>query len=66
MSIALVETFVRLRHELATTQTLARRLAEIERTVTSHDKALGDLFRAIRPLLEAPTEKSRKKIGFHP
>lgn len=66
MSVALIEAFVCLRQELATTQTLARRLAEIERTVIHHDSALKELFRVIRPLLAPPPEKPRKKIGFRP
>jgi hypothetical protein len=64
MSVALIETFIRLRQALATTQVLARRLAEIERTVVQHDSALKELFRAIRPLLLPPPEPPRKKIGF--
>ncbi len=66
MSIALIEAFIKLRQELATTQTLARRLAEIERTVIHHDSALKELFRAIKPLLLPPPDPPRKKIGFHP
>ena len=66
MSVALLEAFVRLRRELATTQTLARRLAEIERTVIHHDSALKELFQVIRPLLAPPPEAPRKKIGFRP
>ena len=65
MSVALIEAFIRLRQELATTQTLARRLAEIERTVIHHDSALTELFRVIRPLLAPLPEPPRKKIGFH-
>jgi len=66
MSVALIEAFVRLRRELATTQTLARRLAEIERTVIHHDSALKELFQVIRPLLAPPSEAPRKRIGFRP
>jgi phage regulator Rha-like protein len=65
MSVALIEAFVRLRQELATTQALARKLAEIEKTVISHDRALVKLFEAIRPLLMPPPEGPRKEIGFH-
>jgi hypothetical protein len=64
MSVALIETFIRLRQALATTQVLARRLAEIERTVVQHDSALKELFGAIRPLLLPPPDLPRKKIGF--
>ena len=65
MSVALVEAFIRLRQEFATTQSLARRLTEIERTVIQHDSALKELFRAIKPLLLPPPEPARKRIGFH-
>jgi hypothetical protein len=66
MSVALIEAFIKLRQELATTQTMARRLAEIERAVIHHDTALKELFQAIRPLLAPPPDPPRKKIGFHP
>jgi len=66
MSVALIEAFVRLRQELASTRELARRLAEIEKTVITHDRALVKLFEVIKPLLEPPPEPPRKKIGFHP
>jgi ORF6N domain len=66
MSVALIETFIRMRQTLATSETLARRLAEIERTVGQHDVALKELFRAIKPLLLPTPDTARKKIGFHP
>lgn len=66
MSVALIEAFVRLRQELASTRELARRLAEIEKTVITHDRTLVRLFEVIKPLLEPPPDPPRKKIGFHP
>ncbi|MDX2226092.1 MAG: ORF6N domain-containing protein, partial [Verrucomicrobiae bacterium] len=66
MSVMLIETFVRLRRELSATQSLARKLAEIERTVISHDTALRELFNVIKPLLLSPHPVPRRKIGFHP
>jgi phage regulator Rha-like protein len=66
MSVALIEAFVRLRQEFASTQALSRRLAEIEKTVMTHDRALVKLFEVIKPLLAPPPAPPRKKIGFHP
>jgi hypothetical protein len=60
MSVALIEAFIRLRQALTSTRELARRLAEIEKTVITHDRALGKLFEVIRPLLEPPPEPPRK------
>jgi ABC-type molybdate transport system permease subunit len=66
MSVALIEAFVRLRQELASTRELAKRLAEIEKTVIAHDVALKQLSQVIKPLLAPPPDSPRKKIGFHP
>ena len=66
MSVALIEAFVRLRQEFASTRELARRLAEIEKTVMTHDRALVKLFEVIKPLLSPPPDPPRKKIGFQP
>ncbi len=67
MSVALIEAFVRLRQEFATTQTLARRLAEIERTVITHDDALRRLFRSSsRCSRRRPIHHSARKSAFIP
>jgi hypothetical protein len=42
---------------------LAAKLAELERTVASHDGHINQLFEAIRQLMEPPPSSSRR-IGF--
>jgi hypothetical protein len=42
---------------------LAKKIAELERTVASHDGHIETLFEAIRQLMEPPTSKPRS-IGF--
>ena len=64
MSVYVIRAFVRMRIELARTQDLARRLAEIEKTLIGHDAALRDLFAKIRPLLLPEPEPKRREIGF--
>ena len=64
MSVYVVRAFVKMRIELARTQDLARRLAEIEKTLIGHDAALRDLFGKIRPLLLPEPEPKRREIGF--
>jgi len=64
MSVALIAAFIRLRQALAADQAMAKRLAEIENTVLTHDAALRDLYQKIRPLLLPPPDPPRRKIGF--
>ena len=64
VSVALVKAFVRLREVLATNQAVAKRLAEVEKTLVTHDVALRDIYQRIKPLLLPPPDPPRKKIGF--
>jgi ORF6N domain len=64
MSVALIAAFIRLREALAANHAMAKRLAEIESTVLTHDTALRDLYQKIRPLLLPPPDLPRRKIGF--
>ena len=66
MSIYVIRAFVRIREALAAGQALEKKLAEIERTLLSHDASLRDLYAKIRPLLLPPPEKPKRKIGFRP
>ena len=62
-SIYVVRAFVRLREALATYRAVARKLAELERRIESHDEHIQSLFHAIRQLTRPPEPKKRK-IGF--
>jgi len=64
VNIAFMRAFVSLRRMLATNDTLARKLAEMERRLEGHDQAVKSLFDAIRELA-APPVKPRREIGFH-
>jgi phage regulator Rha-like protein len=63
VSVYVVRAFVKLREMLGTHRKLAQKLAELERTVESHDSHIRSLFEAIRQLTEPATTKSRR-IGF--
>jgi hypothetical protein len=65
MSVALISAFIRLREALSANQVMAKRLAEIEKSVLSHDAALRDLYQKIRPLLLPPPDPPKRRIGFH-
>jgi hypothetical protein len=64
MSVFIVRAFVKMREQLLATTTLAKRLAEVEKLLLTHDSALRDLYQKIRPLLLPPPEPERKAIGF--
>lgn len=64
MSVFVVRAFVKMREQLMATTALAKRLAEVEKLLLTHDSALRDLYQKIRPLLLPPPEPPRKQIGF--
>ena len=65
MSIFVIRAFVKMREALAANATILKRLAEIDKMLLTHDRALRDLYGKLLPLLAPPLEKSRPKIGFH-
>ncbi len=64
MSVFIARTFVRMREQLMSTVSNAKRLAEIEKTLLTHDAALVDLYEQIHPLLLPPPAPAPKRIGF--
>jgi hypothetical protein len=64
MSVFVVRAFVKMREQLMTTAVLAKRLAEVEKLLLTHDSARQDLYRKIRSLLLPPTDPTRRRIGF--
>jgi hypothetical protein len=64
MSVYIIRAFIRLREVLADNQVMARRMAEVEKTLVTHDSALRDIYQRIKPLLLPPPDPPRKKIGF--
>ena len=63
VSVFVVRAFIRLREILATHKVLANKLAELERKIETHDKAIQSIVSAIRQLMTVP-ERPPKKIGF--
>jgi hypothetical protein len=67
VSIYVVRTFIAMRETVENNRQLADRLDELQRNMekrlTGHDKAIADIFAAIRALMNAPPPKSRP-IGF--
>ena len=64
VNVAIMRAFVSLRRLLSTSDTLARKFAELERKLEGHDEAIKTLFAAIRELM-APPVKPKRELGFH-
>lgn len=65
MSVAIVRAFVQLREMLAGHRQLADKLAELETKLEGHDEAIGNLFEAIRQLIEPAAPAHGRKMGFN-
>ena len=64
MSVFVVRAFIKMREYLLNRAELEKRLAEIDKTLISHDAALRDVYQKIRPLLLPPADPPPKPIGF--
>jgi hypothetical protein len=65
MSVYLIRAFVKARETLAANVAILKRLAEIDKTLLTHDTALRDIYQKLRPLLAPPPEPPKPEIGFH-
>ncbi len=63
-SVRVVRAFVQMRELVSANVVLSRKLAELEDKSDIHDRAIAQLFQAIRSLIEPPPVKKRE-IGFH-
>jgi len=64
VSVYVVRAFVKLREVVSTHKELARKLAELERRLDTHDDQIEALLEAIRELMTPPPEPRRRHIGF--
>jgi hypothetical protein len=65
MSVYLIRAFVKARETLAANVAILKRLAEIDKTLLTHDAALRDIYQKLRPLLAPPPDPVKSEIGFH-
>jgi hypothetical protein len=63
MSVYVVRAFVKLRELLASNRQLSQKLAELERKLQTHDRAILEILATIRRLVNPPRPK-RRGIGF--
>jgi len=64
VNIAIMRAFVRLRQILSTHKELAVKLGFLEKKYSEHDEKIGEIFEAIRRLMQIPEESKRVVKGF--
>ena len=65
VSVFVVRAFVKLRALANSHKELAKKLAELEKKVGTHDEAIREIIKAIRQLTAPPTDaKPKRRIGF--
>ena len=64
VNIAIMRTFVQLRHLAAANNQLAKKLDELERRVSGHDETIAAIIKAIRELALPPAPAPKTRIGF--
>ena len=65
MSVYVIRAFVKMREDLVANAAILKRLAEIDKSLLTHDAALRDIYQKLPPLLAPPPAPPRKEIGFH-
>ena len=66
MSVYIISAFVDMRKELAISQEVLKRLAQIDKKLLEHDNVIEDLVHNLIPLLEEPPPKEKPSMGFNP
>ena len=65
MGAYVIRAFIQMREEHAANVAILKRLAEIDKTLLTHDAALREIYQKLLPLLTPPSGPPHKEIGFH-
>jgi len=66
VNIEVVRAFVRMRKFSFANEELARKIDELDRRVSKHDKSIAEIIEVIRQLMTSPAQKDKRSIGFAP
>lgn len=66
MSVYIINAFIGMRKELAISQEVLKRLAQIDKKLLEHDHVIEDLVHNLIPLLEEPPSEEKPAMGFNP
>ena len=62
----IISAFVNMRKELAISQEVLKRLAQMDKKLLEHDNVIEDLVHNLIPLLEEPQREEKPSMGFSP
>ncbi len=65
MSVYVIRSLIEMREQLMANAAILKRLAEIDKTLLQHDRALRDIYQKLLPLLQPPPVKPKPRIRFH-
>jgi hypothetical protein len=65
VSVFVVRAFVQLREMITGHKELARKIAQLERTLGDHDEQIMVLMEAIKQLMDPKPPPKKRRIGFH-
>ncbi|MDD5260336.1 MAG: ORF6N domain-containing protein [Methylacidiphilales bacterium] len=66
MSVYVVRAFIQMREQIAANAGILKCLAQIDKTLLVHDKALRDIYQKLLPLLAPSPVSPKPMIGFEP
>jgi len=64
LSVFVIRAFVRMRESLVASRQVAAQLDALERRVGTHDRAIRQIFDALRELTQPAEPPKRRRIGF--
>ena len=64
LSVFVIRAFVRMRESLVASRQVAAQLDPLERRVGTHDRAIRQIFDALRELTQPAEPPKRRRIGF--
>jgi hypothetical protein len=64
INIQIMPTFVRMRKRAFSNEELAKKIDELDRRMSKHDKAIAEIIEAIRQLMAATGPENKRPIGF--
>ena len=64
VNVQIMRVFVKMRQMLGAHKDLAQRIKRVEKKIGQHDEEIGAVFKVIKELIDGPSKKKGRTIGF--